>query len=281
MGFDTLLLESFIAVAETGSFTKGAAHVRRTQSAISQQISKLETQLGAPLFKRGKTLTLTPQGEIFLGYARQILALHREALDRFKEPDLQGEVRFGLPEDFATIYLSEVLAEFAKLHPRIVLKVECDFTLNLLERFKKQEFDLVLVKLNHPETFPHGIDIWSESLEWVGLPETLQPGKPLPLVLSPPPCVYRARALHALEEKKQSWRILFSSPSYASTLAAVRAGMGITVLPRTMVPGDLPLLTQNAQLPTLTDTHISLLKHSSTSAAINSLEKFVLEKLHP
>ena len=60
----------------------------------------------------------------------------REALERFREPDLNGEVRFGLPEDFASVYLSGVLAEFARIHPRILLSIECDLTVNLFNRFK-------------------------------------------------------------------------------------------------------------------------------------------------
>lgn len=157
MSIDTITLQCFIAVAETGSFTKAAERVGRTQSAISQQMTKLENLLGKSLLLRGKTFALTPEGEIFLGYARQIFALHREAMDRFKEPELEGEVRFGLPENFATVYLSEVLAEFSRIHPRILLNIECDLTLNLFERFKKKQFDLVLVKMNRPEDFPNGL----------------------------------------------------------------------------------------------------------------------------
>ncbi|CAN0571760.1 unnamed protein product, partial [Ectocarpus sp. 12 AP-2014] len=101
MSFDALTLECFLAVTETGSFTRAADKVARTQSAVSQQIAKLENQVGKSLFIRGKKLTLTSDGEILLTYARKIVQLNRDAMDRFKQPELQGEVRFGLPEDFA------------------------------------------------------------------------------------------------------------------------------------------------------------------------------------
>ena len=87
MAIDTITLQCFLAVAETRSFTKAAEHVGRTQSAISQQISKLENLLGKSLLVRGRAFALTPEGDIFLSYARQIFALHCEAMDRFKEPD--------------------------------------------------------------------------------------------------------------------------------------------------------------------------------------------------
>ncbi len=278
VNFDSITLECYLAVAETGSFTKAAEKVGRTQSAISQQINKLESQLGRSLLVRGKNFTLTTDGEIFLSYARQIIKLQREALDRFKEPELEGEVRFGLPEDFASVFLSDVLAEYSKLHPRILLHIECDLTLNLYGRFKKKEFDLVLVKMSKPSDFPNGIDVWSETLEWVGMPEFFSQSRAevIPLVLSPQPCVYRSRAVKALEKSKRKWRIVFSSHSYAGTIAAVKAGMGITVLPRNMIPPELNIIKRQKSIPELDNTHISLLKHNNKNLAVNSLENFVI-----
>lgn len=278
MIIDTISLQSFIAVAETSSFTRAAERVGRTQSAISQQMAKLENLLGKPLLVRGKTLVLTPEGEIFLGYARQIFALHCEVIGRFKEPELEGEVHFGLPEDFASVYLSEVLADFSRIHPRILLNIECDLTLNLFDRFKKKEFDLVLVKMNRPEDFPNGLDVWSEPLKWVGDASLLDPNKPVPLVLSPHPCVYRASAIKTLENASRAWRLVFSSPSYAGTVAAVKARMGITVMPHTMIPNELQAVDVSL-LPKLADTHVSLLKYQANNSAINTLEGFVLRKL--
>ena len=282
MSFDGLTLECFLAVTETGTFTRAAEKVARTQSAVSQQITKLEKQIGKPLFVRGKNLILTSEGEILLTYARKIIQLNRDAMDRFKQPELHGEVRFGLPEDFASVFLSEVLTEYAFLHPRILLNVECDLTLNLFDRFKRKEFDLVLVKMNRPEDFPNGMDVWSEALEWVGNKELFDlDDQPVPLVLSPQPCVYRARAIHALEKINKKWRIVFSSHSYAGTAAAVRAGMGVTVLPRNMVPDDLEIIRSSENIPNLDDTHISLLKHNYKNLAVNSFETFVVDRLKP
>jgi len=282
MPFDALTLECFLAVAETGSFTRAAERVSRTQSAVSQQIIKLENQIAKPLFVRNKQLTLTLEGEILMNYARKIIQLNRDAMDRFKQPELQGQVRFGLPEDFASVFLSDILTEYASLHPRILLNIECDLTLNLYERFKKQEFDLVLVKMSRPEDFPNGIDVWSETLEWVGNRDLFElDDQVVPLVLSPQPCVYRARAIHALEKMKKKWRIVFSSHSYAGTIAAVKARMGVTVLPRNMVPDSLDIIRTGQYISYLDDTHISLLKHHGKNLAVNSFEKFVVDKLKP
>ncbi len=275
---DFVALQSFIAVAETGSFTRAADRIGRTQSAVSQQMAKLEGLLEKPLLIRGKSITLTPEGEILLGYARKIYALHREMIDRFRQPELEGEVRFGLPENFASVFLSEVLADFARIHPRIFLKIECDLTLNLFDRFRRKEFDLVLVKMNQPEDFPNGLEVWSEPLRWVGDPNLVEAGKPVPLVLAPRPCVYRSSAIKALDDAGRTWRLVLSSPSYAGAVAAVRAGMGVTVMPQTMIPQELQAIGAST-LPDLEDTHVSLLKHRSDVAAINTLEGFVLSRL--
>jgi len=279
MAIDTIALQCFLAVAETGSFTQAAKRVARTQSAVSQQIAKLEAMLGKQLFIRGKIFSLSSEGEIFLGYARQIFALHREAIDRFKDPELEGKVRFGIPEDFASVYLSDILVDFSRIHPRIFLDIECDLTLNLFDKFKRGEFDLVLVKMNRPEDFTDGVDVYSEKLEWVGSSNFIkEKNKPLSLVLAPQPCVYRAKTIKALEEANIKWRIVFSSPSHAGKIAAVKAGLGITVLPRTMIPEQLNALN-NSSLPPLDDAHVCLLKHNNASPALISFEQFVLAKL--
>ena len=81
-----------------------------------------------------------------------------------------------------------------------------------------------------------------------------------------------------MEEAGRAWQIVFSSTSYAGTIAAIRAGMGITVLPRTMIPDHIGVI-ESQKLPPLSDTHVSLLKHTASNAAINSFEEFVLKKL--
>jgi len=278
MNLDSFSLQCFIAVAETGSFTRASERVKRSQSAVSQQIAKLEKLLGSSLIVRGKTLTLTPQGEIFLEYAIKIFTLHCETMDRFNVPELEGEVRFGLPEDFASFFLSDVLADFSRIHPRISLNIECDLTLNLLDRFKNKEFDLVLLKMSHPEDFPNGLEVWSEPLRWVGNQKLVETNSPIPLVLSPRPCVYRASAIKALENSGKAWQLVFTSPSYAGKLAAVKAGMGITVIPENMIPDDLQTIDFSL-LPKLIDTHVSILKQDTNKTAVNTFEEFVIKKL--
>jgi DNA-binding transcriptional LysR family regulator len=281
MSLDTVTLQCFLAVADTGSFTKAADKVGRTQSAISQQIAKLELITEKSLINRGKTFSLTTDGELFLGYARKIFELHREALDRFKEPELEGEIRFGLPEDFATMVLSDVLVDFSRLHPRVILNVDCDLTRTILNRFTHGKSDLVLLKTHQPEILPKAVNIWSEAVEWIGKPDffsSMDRNSIIPLVLSPQPCVYRENVIQTLEQAGVRWRLVYSSPSYAGRMAAVKAGLGISAIQRTMIPGYLESI-KNPILPKLNNIHISLLKKEGANKAIESLEYFLLKRL--
>jgi DNA-binding transcriptional LysR family regulator len=278
MAIDTVSVQCFIAAAEGGSFTKAAEKVGRTQSAVSQQIAKLENILGKILFKRGKVLEMTAEGEVFFNYSKQILKLHREAIDHFKEPDLKGEVRFGIPDTFASAFLYEVLSEFILVHPNISLHIESDLTLNLFESFKKNKLDLVLLKMKCPEEFEFGADISSDRLCWVGDKNLIKNGEPIPLVLSPKPCVYRTSAIDALKSRNLKWEVAFSSHSHASIVAAVRAGIGLTILPQKMVPKELTIAQHNS-LPKLGNSFVSLLKSTDDNPAINSFEKFVIKHL--
>jgi DNA-binding transcriptional LysR family regulator len=281
MNIDTITLQCFLAVADTLSFTKAAQRVGRTQSAVSQQIAKLEHLFEKQLIHRGRVPSLTPDGERFLSYARRMYELHRETLDLFKSPELQGELHFGLPEDFASMMLSDVLVEFSRLHPRIRLNVECDLTLSLMERFNLGEFDLILIKTNQKNLMNIGKNVWNEEVRWVGHPDliaTLDAQSILPLVLSPAPCVYRENVIQTLNQHEISWRLAFSSPSYAGKMAAVRAGLGLTAIQRSMIPPYLSPLS-HPNLPQLNDIHVALLKQKRPNPAVDTLEYFLIHQL--
>ncbi len=257
--FDLDLLRSFVAVADNGGFTRAAERVGRTQSTISLQIKKLEENLGKQVFERnGKTLRVTSDGEILLTYARKILLIADEARARLMEPDVEGTVRLGTPEDFATVYLPNVLAQFARSHPQVNLEVNCNFSFHLLDGFSRGEYDVVLVK-REAQGPTGGIAVWRDTLVWVGSPELfIEAEASIPLILAPSPDVYRKRALAALETIGRRWRVVLTSPSSEGLLAAVRAGLGITIMSKSMVPDGLKLLEVEHGLPTLPDTEIAL-----------------------
>jgi DNA-binding transcriptional LysR family regulator len=274
------LLRSFAAAAEAGSLTRAAERLNLSQPTISLQLKRLEERLGRSLMERSpQSLSLTAEGEVLLSYARRILALVDEAVSRVAEPSAAGLVRLGAPEDFATAHLSGVLARFAHTHPGIALEVTTDLTLNLIERFRSGEFDVVLIK-REPMGPAEGVRVWREPLVWAGVrPDFFLKEGPLPLVISPAPCVYRKRAIKALDKMGREWRIAYSSTSLAGAQAAVRAGFGLTILPKDMVPADFTILDEAEGAPDLFDTEIALMNAVTTSPAAIRLSDYIVRSL--
>ena len=279
---DTALLRAFVALAETLSFSRTAGRVGRSQSAVSMQIAKLEEILGCRLFDRDKrNVAITAEGEALLGDARRMLALAEAMVARNRATDLAGEVRFASPEDFATQYLPAILGAFAERHPQLRLHVTCDLTLRLVESLGRGEQDLIVVKQDPADPYPGSRPLWRELPVFVGRgrqPPDATAGR-LPLVLSPAPCVYRRRAVGALDQAGLPWDIAYTSPSFAGTIAEVRAGLGVTVLPRAMVPDGLQALQAADGWPSLPEVEIALLAAPRANPATAALAAFVGERV--
>ena len=141
---DTELLRSFVAIADTGGFTRAAEAVNRTQSAISMQMKRLEDDVvQRALFERdGRQVRLTPEGQVLLGYARRILKLHGEVLNTLREPHMVGAVRIGTPDDYVMRFLPDILSRFAQAYPLVQVEVHCETSGQLLQR---QDLDLTIV----------------------------------------------------------------------------------------------------------------------------------------
>jgi DNA-binding transcriptional LysR family regulator len=281
INLDLDLIRTFVTIADTRSFTRTGERLGRTQSAISLQVRRLEDRLGVRLLARDpRRVGLTEAGESFLPKARRLLRVNDEIIAEVTGEDLEGEVRLGAPEDFATVHLPDILGAFARAHPRVALAVTCDLTLNLLDRLQAGALDLALVK-REPLGPDLGVRVWREPLVWVAADRAvLKPEAPAPLVIAPAPCVYRRRAVAALEARGRTWRAAYTSPSLAGQHAALRAGLGLTVLPREMVPDDLVLLGEADGLPPLEDAEIALLKaRGGAPRAADRLAEFILASL--
>src|SRR3954471_166227 len=139
-------LRTFIAIADTGSFTRAAEVVNKTQSAVSMQMKRLEERLERPIFARdGRASKLTEDGQRLLDYARRIVKLNVETLAAFSEDALSGRVRLGLPDDYADRYLPEIMARFSHAYPGVELTVMCQPSTDLVELIDSNEIDLAIV----------------------------------------------------------------------------------------------------------------------------------------
>ncbi|MEV8456018.1 LysR substrate-binding domain-containing protein [Streptomyces sp. NPDC052095] len=249
--YDPAQLRTFLAVAQTLSFTQAARRLGLRQSTVSQHVRRLEEATGRQLFARDThRVDLTVDGEAMLGFARTILATHERAAAFFAGTRLRGRLRFGVSEDFVLTRLPEILEAFRRDHPEVELELSVELSGTLHQRLAAGRLDLVLAKRRVGDS--HGELVWRDTLAWIGAPHLrIDPDRPVPLVLFPPPGITRARALEVLEEHGRSWRVACTSTSLSGLIAAARAGLGVMAHSRGLVPPGLVPLPARAGLPEL------------------------------
>lgn len=277
----TDLLRTFLAIIDCGSFSQAAEQVHRTQSAISMQIKKLEEMLGKPLLKRDKKLTtLTADGQILANYARRILQLNEEAVSLLKQPELSGWIKIGIPDDYAPRFLPEILARFARTHPRIQVQVICEPSSILIQKIKSGDIDLALTTTLEPNLSVNQETSYllrSEETLWACSPEQqTYRQRPLPLALFPRDCCWRNIATGSLEQSGVDYRIAYSSASLSGLQAAVKAGLAVTVLSQSSLSDDLRKVPDEAGFPELPPTYLTLNKSPhGNQLLICALEKHI------
>lgn len=259
-------LRTFLAVAQTLSFTQAARRLGLRQSTVSQQVRRLEAAAGRQLFARDTHgVELTEDGEAMLGFARTILEANERAAGWFAGTRLRGRLRFGASEDFVLTRLPEILEGFRSDHPDVDLELTVDLSGTLHQQLEAGRFDLVLVKRNPDE--PHGRLVWRDRLVWIGSERLrLDAHRPLPLVVFPPPAVTRARALEVLERDGRAWRVTCTSGSLNGLVAAARAGLGVMAHTQGMIPPGLARIPARAGLPELGGIDVVLM-HGPGAAA--------------
>ena len=262
---DTDQLRSFLAIVDTGSFTRAADRVNKTQSAVSMHVRRLEERLDRPLFvKQGRGTRLSPDGERLVEHARRLLQVEAAALADMTATGLKGRVSLGIPDDYAELFLPDIVGRFTLRHPQVELTVLCHPSVDVAARVRTGEVDVGIVT-DAPEIT--GIEILREEpLHWVaGLRAgPVERQRPLPLALSTPGCAWRQMALTALEAAGIPSRVFLTSTNYAAIAPIVRAGQAVTVLPAAVVdPATQRVLGVESGLPPLPPARLGLLRGSS------------------
>lgn len=261
-------LHTFIAIVDTGSFTKAADRVFKTQSAVSMQMRRLEERLGKQLFaKDGRGNRLTAEGEKLMHYARRIIRLNNEAVAAFDDNRLEGTLRIGTPDDYADRYMPEIIGRFAKTHPNVELYIVCEPSVSLAEKMAKGELDIALVTHN-PRTRISDI-VRTEPLCWVASANhPLRDDVPVPLAVGRRDCHWRQLACSALDADGRDHQILFTSWSSTVIAAAVLAGMAVSVLPESTLRTGMRVLTAADGFPPLPPVQIGLMKRPGLSPSL-------------
>ncbi|MFC6490479.1 LysR family transcriptional regulator [Nitratireductor sp. GCM10026969] len=270
-------LATFVAIADTGSFTRAAEEVHRTQSAVSMQMRRLEERVGKPLFEKdGRTNRLTEEGEKLLPYARQMLRLNRETLAAFDDECLEGHIRIGMPDDYAERFLPEIMARFSRSNPRVELSVLCEPTANLVQHVRQGNLDLALV------TDEDASDIVRrEPLLWVGSANHSTHERPvLPMAFGRPTCSWRRAACETLSRTNREYRILFTSFSATVISAAVLSGVAVSVLPECALRPGMRVLGENEGLPALPECRIGMMRGRTSQLEVaDALARHIIESL--
>lgn len=257
---DPKLLQTFVAVAESGSFTGAARRLGVSQPTVSHHINRLEGDTGRQLVDRDtRNLRLTEHGDVLVGQARTILAAHKTAEDYLSGTEVTGRLRFGTVEDLAITQLPRILQRFRQHNPEVDLELTVDQSIPLARRLRTGQLDLILVKGN-PDEPEAGIPVGHDRFVWVGQDTTTwAAGSPVPLIANRAPSVSRRISVRALDEAGLPWRITCGTKQVNGTLAAVRAGLGVTIFPHSLVPPDLALVGERLGLPELSDVEFTLL----------------------
>jgi DNA-binding transcriptional LysR family regulator len=296
---DLDLLRSFVSVVDAGGFTRAGERVHRTQSTVSQQIRRLEDELGRELVHRnGRQATPTEEGERLLSYARRILALAEEARDVVARPSGEGVVRLGIPEDFAAYRLAELLSAFARARPGLRLDVRCGLSARLARELERGELDLALFKRDAADgaTRP-AIARWPERLHWVAsrrhpvahVPPKWSPVRrqgpapmddhtyAVPLAVFEQGCLYRNRAIHALEAAGRAWHVAYTSQNLPGIQAAVSAGLGVSILPDVAILAEHRVLGRRDGFPPISNTELVLVAAPDATPATRRLADVLAE----
>ncbi|WP_163575565.1 LysR family transcriptional regulator [Halomonas faecis] len=275
---DSDVLRMFVAIAESGSFTRAARQVFRTPSALSMQIKRLEETLGQTLFVReARQVRLTPEGELLLSYGRRLLRLNEEAVTQFLAPSLEGRVSFGTTDDVGTRILPGVLAQFARSHPAVHVDVVVGSSANMLQRLDAGELDLILITAGNPGQAPRGEIVHSEPLVWVGRDGGVAVQRsPLPVALAHQGCAWRKMALDALDSAGIGYRIAYTCEHSAGQEAAMLADLVVSPFPRSLIRAPLRRIDKNL-LPPPGDYQLELVKRGGMGQAGEVLAERVVE----
>ena len=250
--FDISLLRAFVAVADTGSVTGAARLLNRTQAAVSQQLKRLEEQLGVALFVREhKRISIATEGEMLLQSARRMIALNDEVWGMMTTPSYNGEVRLGIPHDIVPTYAPPILRRFGQAWPRVQVSLATDNSIELLAKLDAGEIDLTMTTELEPSR-ARCETVREDRLVWVtALDGDTHLQRPLPISIGSRACRFRPVVLDHLRAAGIDWRYVVEVSNQEAVNATVAAGLAVGALLADSVPEGLRVLDDDAGLPRL------------------------------
>jgi DNA-binding transcriptional LysR family regulator len=276
--YDPQLLATFLAVEQTGSFTRAAVLLGIQQPTVSQHIRRLEQQTGRTLVLRDThSVSLTADGEAMTGFARNILAANEQAAAFFGGPRPRGRLRIGIADDLALTRLPQNLRDFRRDNPLVDFDLTVDQSGPLHQQLEGDKLDVFMGK--RPSGEGRGQLIKRDRLVWVGTPSTkVDFTRPLPLIVYPAPSLSRTEMRRALNRARLPFRSVCVCRGVNGLIAAVAAGIGISALAGSLVPAQLATLGPGHRLPELGTIDLVLMTNPRTDQrpAVRALISTVL-----
>jgi DNA-binding transcriptional LysR family regulator len=261
-------LRTLVAIEECGSFAAAAARLDLTQSAVTQQMQRLELRIGFPLFdKAGRNKRMSSHALRLLVYARQLLAVHDEALRGLTDSGEQGRVRIGAPHDMADLLLPRVLAQIAQTMPRMQIDIEISRSPYLMESLVQGRLDIVIANRVEPEV--EGVLLRMHPTVWLcAAGYKHDPSKPVPLIVIDGPSLFHRMATEALQGAGLTWTASYTTSNVLGVKAALRAGLGVAARGIEFVDSYTRVLGVREGLPPLPDVPYFLYMRKNTVSPV-------------
>jgi len=262
--FDLVLLRSFVTVADLKSVSKAAQRLHRVQSAVSQQIQKLELQVGAPLFGRTRSgFELTPLGHTLYPMAVKLLDLNDEIAGKLDRKSHRNKVIIGTSDVYAHNHLARILKAYHDKFSHVRTELVCDYSSTIWRHLAEGTIDIAMTQAR-PDATPGEI-LHVEPLVWVSAQHSnAHQQRPLPLSLFGEGCSDRATAVRSLLSANIPYEVVSASSHLAGVIAPVKAGIAVSVLPRSVVDSAIRVLSPSQGLPQLGAIQISISQRPSS-----------------
>ncbi|MCW8345056.1 LysR family transcriptional regulator [Vibrio sp. ZSDZ65] len=248
---DIEALRSFLAYVETGSFTRAARQINRTQSAFSAQMKKLEGELGAALFvKEGRNLSLSEAGLQLSVHATQLIALHDSAVNQLQGYQNKRSLKLGCPEDYNHSVLPKVVERLQSLAPMCSIQIFNEPSITLRRWLDEGKIDAAIITRS-PDS-EEGYWLASDQGVWIASPSFVEnDNQPLPLVLFQADCKYHAAAIDGLTKQGREFQLLACCNSASAQNALVNAGLAVGAMGKLSVMKGMTILPTMPALPSV------------------------------
>lgn len=270
---DTRLLRSFLAVANHRSFSAAGSLVGCSQGTMSTRIRSLENQLGTVLFERdGRQVALTQAGGKLLPFAREFVDMHDKLVAEANGEAVSGVVRLGVAPSYASLFLPGLLKTICNAHPDLELRIVCQSSWRLRQMIEARTLDLAVATVDEDDA--SGERLCCPPMRWVSSPDfDLRDHEDVPVVWLSDKCFFRSSGTAALRVCGMGFREVLRSPGEQVLMAAIGAGIAVTILAEGTIPPDLGTVPESSSLPALGRVPIRLLEKPGRQSVAAELAK--------